>query len=242
MIRIATIELTKYARTFVVFIVIYFLVLTILESRLEAKAFFTYGTFDLHTFTVVNSAFITVLTSAIPLTIVLNVCNEFKNGYALKLISNGLSRAAYCSFKFILAGSLAIISMLLYLLVVSFLLAVQKATYFDTSIFIGSLIRTVLFSMFFSSIAISLALLLRTWQYALLVYYAYLIIETFLVLRFQETAPWIKYLPFNLAVSIFQLQAAPQRLSDYLLPATILIPFCSAVVWCCTHFFRKADL
>jgi hypothetical protein len=242
MIKIAGIELTKYVRAFVIIIISYVLFMTILVSRFDAKNLFQYGTFDLSTFKVVNSSFTTLLTSAIPFTIILNVCNEFKNGYALKLIANGLSRPSYCSLKFILAGTLAIISGLLYVLIVLFLISTQKTSYFDTATFISSSVQVLVFSMLFSCIALSLALLLRTWQYTLLAYYGYIVAEAVIVLRYQETAPWIKYLPFNLAISIFQLQAVPEQFADYLLPAGIIIPFCLAIVWCSFHFFKRADL
>jgi len=242
MIRIASIELTKYVRAFVIIIICYGLFFTVFVSRFDAKNFFQYGIFDLDTFKVVNSTFTKLITSAIPFTIILNICNEFKNGYALKLISNGLSRPAYCSFKFILAGALAVISMLLYVLIISFLLTIHKTSYFGSAIFIGSVIHSLVFSMFFSSVAVSFALLIRTWQYSLLVYYGYAVVETIIVLRFEESAPWIRYLPFNLAISIFQLQAVPEKFGDYLLPACIILPFCLVIVWCCYHFFKKADL
>jgi hypothetical protein len=211
-------------------------------TRIEAKNFFQYGTFDFDTFKIVNSSFTSMIVSAIPFTIILNICNEFSNGYALKLISNGFSRASYCRLKFILAGTLALIGVLLYLLIISYFILTQRTTYFDTSLFISSSIQVLLFSMFFSSIAVSLSLLLRSWQYALLVYYVYSIIETFVVLRFEETAPWVKYLPFHLVISIFQLHAIPEHLSDYLLPAGIVMLFSLMIVWCSYHFFKKADL
>lgn len=242
MIRITAMELTKYVRAFVIIIILYVLFMTLVVIRFDAKNFFQYGTFDFQTFKVVNSSFTTMIASAIPFTVILNICNEFKNGYALKLISNGLSRSSYCSFKFILAGALAVVSILLYVLIILFFTTTQKTSYFDGIIFLGSLIGTLVFSMFFSSIAVSLALLLRSWQYTLLAYFAYATVETVVVLRFQETVPWIKYLPFYLSASIFQLQAVPEKFSDYLLPACIIIPFCLVIVWCAYHFFEKADL
>jgi len=242
MIRIAAIELTKYLRAFVIIIICYFLFATILEIRLEAKGFFQYGTFDFDAFKVVNSSFIGLIRSAIPFTIILNVCNEFKNGYALKLISNGLSRTSYCSFKFILAGTLSVASTFLYALIDSFLLGFQKTAYFDWTIFASSLVLEFLFSMFFSSIAVALAILLRSWQYTLLAYYIYATVEVVVVLRFQESTAWVKYLPFNLASSIFALQAVPERFTDYLLPVSILIPCCSITVWCAYYFFKNVDL
>jgi hypothetical protein len=242
MIRIAIIELTKYIRAYVIIIICFLLLEVILITRVQARNFFQYGIFDLDTFKAVNSVFISVITSAMPMTIILNICNEFKNGYALKLISNGLSRASYCKSKFTLAGALAMIALLLYLLIISYFLLTQPTTYFDKTIFISSSIEIFVFSMFLSSIAASLSLLFRTWQYALLAYYIYSIIEGFVVIRFEETIPWVKYLPFNLVISIFELQAVPERLTDYLLLTAIMIPFCLAIVWCCIHFFKKADL
>jgi putative exporter of polyketide antibiotics len=242
MIRIAIIELTKYIRAYVIIIICFLLLEVILLSRIQAKDLFQYGTFDLDTFRVVNSIFISVIASAMPMTILLNVCNEFRNGYALKLISNGLSRTSYCKSKFILAGALAAIALVLYLLIISYLLLTQATTYFDKSIFISSSIETFLFTMFLSSIAVSLSLLFRSWQFALLAYYGYSMIEAFVVIRFEETLPSVKYLPFYLLSSIFELRAVPEKLADYLLPAGILIPFCFAIVWICTHFFKKADL
>ena len=242
MIKIAAIELEKYVRAFVIIIICYGLFTAILESRFDAKNFFQYGTFDLETFKVVNSSFTSFIRSLIPFTIILNICNEFKNGYALKLISNGLTRHSYYSSKLILAAALAVISMLMYALIVSFLLTIQKTSYFDTSHFIISLVYVLIFSMFFSSMAVSLALLLRTWQYTVLAYYVYGTAELVVVLRFQETASWVKYLPFNLAASIFGLQAVPENFSDYLLAAGIIIPFCLGIIWSAYHFFKKADL
>lgn len=242
MIRIATIEITKYVRAFVIIIILYGLFMTIVVSRFDAKNFFLDGTFDFQTFKVVNSSFTTLIASLVPFTIILNVCNEFKNGYALKLISNGLSRSSYCSFKFILAGTLAITSMLLYLLIISFFLSIQRTTYFDMAICISSLIQTVIFSLFFSSIAVSVSLLTRTWQSALLVYYGYVIVENIIILGFAESVSWVKYLPFHLVNSIFELKAIPESFKDFLLPACIIIPFCLVIVWCAYHFFKKADL
>jgi hypothetical protein len=242
MIRIAAIEFTKYVRSFVVIIIIYVLVMTLLESRVEAKNFFQYGTFDFQTFKVVNSSFATLLTSAIPFTIILNICNEFKNGYALKLISNGLSRRTYYSYKLTLGGVLAILVALLYLLIVCFLVTLQQTTYFDAEIFITSLFQAIVCSMFFSSIAVSLALLLRTWQYTLLAYYGYATVESVVVALLQESSPWVKYLPFYLTGSIFRLSAVPEKFTDYLLAAAIIIPFWLVIVWCGYHFFKKADL
>jgi hypothetical protein len=242
MIRIASIEITKYVRTFVVIIIVYILLMALLETRLDAKNFFQYGTFDFQTFKVVNSGFATLIISGIPFTIILNICNEFRNGYALKLISNGLSRRSYCLFKLILAGALAIIAASLYVLIVSFLATIQKTTYFDTSVFMSSLVCILVTSMFFSSIAVSLAFVLRVWQYALVAYFGYATVESIVVFLFQETAPWVKFLPFHLTASIFRLEAVPERFPDYLLPATIIIPFGLATAWCCMHFFKKADL
>jgi hypothetical protein len=201
-----------------------------------------YGTFDLDTFKAVNHSFAALFTSAIPFTIMLNICNEFSNGYALKLISNGLARASYCKFKFTLAGALSIICMVLYLLVILALISIERVTYFDWTIFTSSLIQVLFFSMFFSSIAVSVALLGRSWQSALLFYYGYIIIEGIIILRFGDTVGWVKYVPVNLATSIFELKATPEKFSDYLLPAGIIIPFCLVIVWCAYHFFKKADL
>ena len=242
MIKVAAIELTKYVRVFVIIIICYSLFTTFLETRFEAKSFLQYGTFDFETFKVVNSSFTGLIRSAVPFTIILNICNEFKNGYALKLISNGLSRASYCSSKLVLAAVLAVISTLLYVLVVLLLVSIQKTTYFSLGIFINSIMLALFLSMFFSTIAVCVALLLRTWQYAILAYYVYGTVELVVVLRFQETASWIKYLPFNLVAAIFDLQALPEKFTDYILAAGIVIPFCLAIVWCGYHFFKKADL
>jgi len=241
-IRIAGIELTKYVRAYVIIIFSFLLLEIIFITRVDAKNLFHYGTFDFETFKTVNSTFSGLFISAIPMTIILNICNEFKNGYALKLISNGLSRASYCKSKFILSGVLAIIALLLYLLVISYFLLTQATTYFDRNLLISSSIEILFFSIFLSSIAVSLSFLFRTWQYAIVGYYIYTIIEALVVARFEQTAPWVKYLPFNLVISIFQLRAVPEKLVDYLLPAAILIPFCLTIVWVCTHFFKKADL
>lgn len=242
MIRIATIELTKYARVFVIIILCFVVFQSAFVSRVEAKNLFQFGMFDLDTFRTVNSTFATMIVSAIPFTIVLNICNEFSNGYALKLISNGLSRTSYCTSKIILAGALAIIAMVLYSLIILFFLSIQRATYFDRAIFLSSLIHILIFSLFFSIIAVSVSLLTRTWQSALLVYYGYVIIESFIVLRLEGSAPWVKYLPFNLATSIFELKAIPENFRDYLVPAGIIVPFSFAMVWSSYYFFKKADL
>jgi hypothetical protein len=242
MLRIAANELAKYVRAFVIIIIVYVLFMTIVVSRFDAKNFFQYDAFDLQTFQVVNSSFRSLISSAIPFTIILNICNEFKNGYALKLISNGLSRVSYCAFKLVLAATLALVSMLLYIVVVAFLISIHKTSYFDSTIFFNSLPLVVVFSMFFSTIAVCLAVLLRTWQYAILAYYGYATVEAVLVVRFQEGAAWVKYLPFNLSISIFQMQALPEKFSDYMAPACIILPFCLVIVWGCTHFFKKADL
>jgi len=241
-IRIASIELTKYVRAYVVIIFCFVLLEIIFLTRVDAKNLFHYGTFDFETFKTLNSTFSTLLISAIPMTIILNICNEFKNGYALKLISNGLARVSYCKSKFILSGALATVALLLYLLIISYFLLTHTTTYFDKNLLISSSIEILLFSMFLSSIAVSLSLLFRSWQYAILGYYVYTIIEAFVAGRFEEGTPWVKYLPFTLVTSIFELRAVPEKLVDYLLPASILIPFCLAIVWVCTHFFKKADL
>jgi hypothetical protein len=240
--RIASLELTKYVRVYVVIIICYVLFLTILVGRIEAKNFMKYGTFDLEAFKAVNHSFAALFISAIPFTIMLNICNEFSNGYALKLISNGLARTSYCAFKFTLAAALSIICTVLYALVILALVSIERVTYFDWSIFISSLIQVLIFSMFFSSIAVSVALLGRSWQSALLFYYGYVIIEGIIVLRFGETFAWAKYVPVNLATSIFELKAVPEKFVDYLLGAGVIIPFCLAIVWCAYHFFKKADL
>jgi hypothetical protein len=242
MIRIAQIELLKYVRAFVLIIIGFVLLEAVFVSRVEARNFFHYGTFDFETFKVVNSSLTTLIASAIPFTIILNICNEFSNGYALKLISNGFSRSSYCRAKFTLASALAIIATLLYLLIILLLQSIQKTTYFDRTIFTSSVIEVLFFSMFFSSIAVSVSLLIRNWPYTLLVYYGYFIIESFVAYRFENSAPWVKYLPFYFAGSMFQLKAVPEQGGDYLRPAGILIPFCLIIVWCCYHFFKKADL
>ena len=242
MIRIAAVELLKYIRAFVIIIICYALLAAILESLLDAKSFVQYGMFDFETFKAVNSSFTGFIRSAIPFTIILNICNEFKNGYALKLMSNGLSRLSYASSKFVLAGTLAMVSTVLYILLVLLLLTIKNTRYFDPGIFIQSTVRAFVFSAFFSGIAVSLSLLLRTWQHTLLAYYLYGTVEVLVVLKFEGTAPWVRYLPFNLASSIFELKAVPQRFTDYLLAAGIIIPFWLAIVWCGYHFFKKADL
>ena len=242
MIRIARIELVKYVRAFVLIIICFVLSEAIFVSRIEAKNFFQYGIFDFDTFKIVNSSFTTLVTSAIPFTIMLNICNEFSNGYALKLISNGLPRASYCTSKFILAGALATISMLLYILIIAFFLTIQRTTYFDKAIFISSSIQTLVFSLFFSSVAVSISLLVRNWQYTIVIYYGYVVIESLIAYRFGEKISWVTYLPFHFSVSIFQLQTVPEHFSDYWLPACIVIPFCLVIVWSCYHFFKKADL
>ena len=132
--------------------------------------------------------------------------------------------------------------MLLYILIIAFFLTIQRTTYFDRAIFISSSIQTLVFSLFFSSVAVSVSLLVRSWQYTILIYYCYSFIETFIAYRFEQTAPWVAYLPFHFAVSIFQLQTVPEHFSDYWLPACIVIPFCLVIVWSCYHFFKKADL
>jgi hypothetical protein len=242
MIRIAKIELVKYIRGFTIIIICFVLAETVLLSRIEAKGFFESGIFDFSTFKIVNYHFVSLIVSAIPLTIILTVSNEFSSGYASKLISNGLSRNYYSASKYILGSALSVIATLLYItMIVSFLLF-KKVNHFDKVLFVNSTILTFLFSIFFSCIIVSISLLIRSWQYAVLAYYGYFITESFIVYQFDKKLPWVEYLPFHLAVSIFQLQKNLSSLDNYLLAGGILFFSCFIVVIISHYYFKRADL
>jgi hypothetical protein len=209
---------------------------------LEAKNLSQFGLFDFGAFRVVNYYFTSLIASAIPVTIMITTTSEFSNAYALKLISNGLKRQSYFNSKLILAITLALISAILYLLVFLFLALTKKISYFDTRSFLTSTISALILSSFFSLIAVSCSLSVRSWQYSLLLYYGYFIVEGFIAYRLERNTIWVSYLPFHLAISIFQLQRSLTVLSNYLLAASILVGFCAMVTCLSYRQFKKTDL
>jgi len=242
MMRIAKIELVKYVRGFVILIIFFVLAETFFFSSRNVRSFFELGVFDFECFKVINYYFTGLIVSAIPLTIILTIPNEFSKGYALKLISNGVSRRAYCSSKFIFAVSLAILSTLLYIILIGLFLSIKKTAYFNSTVFINSIAFTFFISLFFFCITVSVALLTRNWYYSLIIYYGYSAIESFIVYQFGQKRPLINYLPFHLSTSVFQLQKSPLDFNDYLLVGSILICFCIVLISLSYFFFKRVDL
>lgn len=240
--RIIKIELIKYIRVLTITIICFAFIQSFLLSVLDAKDFLKFGNVDLVFFKVVNYHFTAIILTAIPLTLILTISNEFSSGYTLKLISNGLSRVSYAVSKYLLAGVLAIFSAILYILVIGLILLYRKANYVDTSLLLSSTFFVSFFSLLFSLFVASLSLIFRNWQYPLLIYYAYVIVESFVVYQFRESYPWVVYLPFNLSISIFQFEINIKTSSDYLVAGSLLLLFFFLITSVSFYIFKKADL
>lgn len=240
--RKTRIELTKYLTLLTITIIAFTLIESFLLSILQTKKKLTFGDADLTFFKIINYHFIPIIFTAIPLTLIISISNEFHSGYALKLISNGLSRVSYAFAKYLLAGSLAIISALLYLFVIGLILLFGKTNYFDITLLLSSTLLVLFFSLLFSLSVVSLTLIFRNWQYPLLIYYAYVLVESFIVYQFRENYSWVIYLPFNLSISIFQFEINFTKPKDYFFASSILILSYTLITLVSYYIFKKADI
>jgi len=240
--RIAKIELTKYVNIFNIVIISFVYLQAVLYSWLELKKVTTPISTDIGLFQSINYHFTSLIFSAAPLTIILTISREFSTGYALKLISNGVSRLFYFQSKYLLAAILTVILTLLYILIIPLLLLLIHVNFPDKILLLKSVSYTLFLSLFITIIIVSITLLVRNWQYSLLIYYGFSFAENFIVYQFGENTLWANYLPFHLGASIFQFQKDLKTFSDYTLAGCTLVFVCFVIVTVSYHFFKKVDL
>jgi hypothetical protein len=241
-ISIARIELTKYRNVFNIIIILFVYIQSILFSWSALKEIAEPVNTGISFFQVINYNFAALIFSAFPLTIILTISREFSTGYTMKLISNGATRSFYFKSKYLLASILMVLSSFLYVLAIPVLLSLSHVRFIDKIFLLKSISYTMFLSLFISIIVVSITFLVRNWQYSLLIYYSYSFAETFILYQFEGKAPWITYLPFHLATSIFKFRKNITTLNDYLLAGTILIFFCSIIIAASYHSFKKANL
>lgn len=235
-------ETTNYANVFSVAIICFIYLQSSLYSWLQLQKIAESVNASISFFKIINYNFSSLIFSAIPLTIILTISREFSSGYALKLISNGVSRFSYFKSKYLLAGILAVLSTLLYLLIILICLFLLHEKFPDKILFIKSISYCAFFSLSTYIIVISIVVLVRNWQYSVLIYYGYSVAENFFVYQFGEKIPLLNYLPFHINSSVFQFEKKLISLSDYLLTGWIAIFFCFIIAAVSYHFFKKADL
>lgn len=240
-INIAKVELYKYKQGFTIAIILFISLQAIATSLLSLRRNPEFESAGIDFFKIVNSNFSSCIFSAIPLTIILAISKEFSTGYAMKLISNGISRNSYFKSKFMLAGVLATLTILLYLLVF-FTTAMLVNVKFDKTILVMSSFIIILFSFFVYSIVVSISVLVRNWQYSVFIYYCYAFTELFIVYQFGNKFSMVNYLPIQLASSIVRFEKTDLSLNDYLLMACLLFAFSLIIVTITYKAFKKTDL
>lgn len=241
-INIAKVELFKYIQLFTIVIISFVCFQAVIISLLESRRFLQSGNGDINFFKLINRNFSSFIFSAIPLTIILTISKEFSTGFALKLMSNGISRLSYFKSKYILAIVLTSLTIILYLIVFFLSSLFINVNFIDKTLLIRSLFFIIVVSFFVYAIVVSISLLIRNWQYSLLAYYGYFFIEFIIVYQFEQKTPLVNYLPMQLATTIVQFEKKFTNLNDIFLISSVLICFSVIVITTAYRSFKRSDL